>query len=248
MQEMIGIVASVVIGAVILLAVALIQWRGQHTAIDATQFVAAKTGVLDFARVVEEDVSNLGAGMAVPDMLNTTPIPAGYSSWSFVANQGGFTASSAAFDTTSATRTVEFYSWAPSDPTTTDIANPLATSTYTVRYEWAATGNTVLVLNPNTGGYVATPTYLIERYVNGAKTSESVDTVTQLRFDLFNEAGASTGTLASVRQIEVTLMAVSPLGGGEAGMIDGEAGVAPAVSESRWNKMFRPPNLARKSG
>jgi len=245
MQEMIGIVASVVIGAVILLAVALIQWRGQHTSIDATQFVAAKTGVLDFARVVEEDVSNLGAGLTVPDMLNQTN-PTGYTG--STANQGGFTTTSAAFDTSSATRTVEFYSWAPADPITTDIASPLATSTYTIRYQWAATGNTVLVLNPNTGGYVTTPTYLIERYVDGAKTGESVNTITQLRFDLFNATGATTATLADVRQIEVTLMAVSPLGGGQAGMIDTEAGVAPAVSESRWNKMFRPANLARTSG
>lgn len=245
MQEMIGIVASVVIGAVILLAVALIQWRGQHTSIDATQFVAAKTGVLDFARVVEEDVSNLGAGLTVPDMLNQ-PNPPGYTGTT--ANLGGFTTSSAAFDTTSSTRTVEFYSWAPNDPTTTDIPSPLATSTYTVRYEWTATGNTVLVLNPNTGGYDTTPTYLIERYVDNAKTGESVNTVTEFRFDLFDAAGNATNALANVRQIEVTLMAVSPLGGGQAGMIDDEAGVAPAVSESRWNKMFRPSNLARKMG
>lgn len=245
MQEMIALVASVIIGAVILLAVALIQWRGQHTSIDATQFVAAKTGVLDFARVIEEDVSNLGAGLTVPDMHNQAN-PPGYTG--STANQGGFTTSSAAFDTTSATRTVEFYSWAPNDPTTTDIPSPLATTTYTVRYEWTATGNTVLVFNPNTGGYVSTPTYLIERYVDGTKTGESVDTVTQLRFDLFDAAGNPTNVLANVRQLEVTLMAVSPLGGGEAGMIDTEAGVAPAVSESRWNKMFRPPNLARRMG
>ena len=231
---MIALVASVIIAAVIILAVALVQWRGQHTSIDATQFATAKNGVLEFADIVEQDVSNLGAGLSVADMKANA-----------ASNQGGFTASSVAFDTLGSPRTVEFYSWAD---TTADFANPLATGSYTVRYEWAATGNTVLVLHPPTNTYVSVPTYQIDRYVDGTKVSESIDTVTQFRFDLFDASGASTAALSDVRQVEVTLAAVSPTGGGQAGMIDPDASAVPAVSESRWNKVFRPANLGRKTG
>lgn len=244
MQEMIALVASVVIGVVIILILALVQWRGQHTSIDAAQFTTAKTGMLDLVEVMEDDVTNLGSGLAVPDMRNTSPVPAGYDGSSFVSNQGGFTASSAAFDTSSTTRTVEFYALAD----TTTIADPLATATNTIRYSWTATGDVVQVLDPATNTYVPRPTYLLTRTVDGATAGQSMDTLTEVTFDLFDASGASTGTLADVRQVEVTLRAVSPLGGGTLGMVDTEAGVAPAVSETRWHKTFRPPNLGRKTG
>lgn len=241
---MIALVASVVIAAVIVLAVGLIQWRGQHTSIDATQFVTAKSGVLDFAEVIEEDISNLGAGLSAADMHSGA-----------AGNLLGF---GAAFDTSSATRIVEFYTWADttadfSDAPPAPPAYPVNFEPYKVKYEWTTTGETVRAYDPNTNTYATVPTYLVERYVDDGtgyvKDGESVDTITQLRFDLFDIDGDPVipANRADARQIEVTLMAVSPLGGGTAGMIDEEAGAAPAVSESRWNKMFRPPNLARKS-
>ena len=245
MQEMIALVASVIIAGVIVLAVALIQWRGQHTSIDATQFVTAKSGVLDFAEIVEEDMSNLGAGLSAAAMTGGS-----------AGNAGGFVGGAAAFDTSSATRRVEFYTWADttadfSDSPPAPPAYPVNYQPYRVRYQWTATGNTARTLDPTTNTYDTVPTYLVERFVNAGsgyvKAGESVNTVTLLRFDLFDIGGTpvTPANRASARQIEVTLMAVSPLGGGSDGMIDAEAGVAPAVSESRWNKVFRPPNLAR---
>ena len=246
MQEMIALVASVVIGAVIILAVALVQWRGQHTSIDATQFVTAKSGVLDFAEIMEEDISNLGAGLSAAAMTGGS-----------VGNAGGFVGGNAAFDTSSSStiRRVEFYTWADttadfSDTPPAPPAYPVNYQPYRVRYQWTVTG-TARTLDPTTNAYDTVPTYLVERFVNDGsgyvKSGESVNTVTLLRFDLFDIGGTpvTPAKRENTRQIEVTLMAVSPLGGGTDGMIDTEAGVAPAVSESRWNKVFRPPNLAR---
>ena len=239
MQEMIALVASVVIGAVILLILALIQWRGQHASIDAAQFASAKSGMLDLVNVFEDDLTNLGAGLSVADMEDglsgTTP------------NVGGFTGSfgSVAFDTssTSSPRTIQFYAWA--DTSTT--ANALATSTNVITYSWDNTGETVLVLDPASGTYVSRPTLILRRTVDGNPAGESLDTITEITIDLFNAAGMTTGSLADVRTLEVTVKAVSPLGGGESGMIDTEAGLAPTVSETRWHKTIRPPNLGRKS-
>ena len=242
MQEMIGLVASVVIGAILLLLLAVIQWRGQHTSIDAAQFASAKVGMLDLAELLEEDLTNLGAGLAVADMRNTGGAA------DVTPNQGGFTGASYAFDTTGTggVRRIEFYSWAD---TSSSVANPLTTvaSPYVVRYEWRATGETVQVFQASTNTYVSRPTYLVRRFVNGTAAGESMDTMTRLRFDLFDASNTATSTLQNVRTVEVSLRAVSPLGGGDPGMVDTEVGLAPAVSETRWHKTFRPPNLGRKS-
>ena len=237
MQEMIALVASVVIGAVILLILALIQWKGQHSSIDAAQFASAKSGMLDLVNVFEDDLTNLGAGLSVADMENGLT--------GATANVGGFTGpfGSFAFDTSSSTRTVTFYAWA--DTSTT--ANALSTATNVIQYSWKTTGETVLVLDPATNTYSSEPTYRLLRSVDGNPAGESLDTITEITIDLFDASGAATGSLADVRTLEVTVKAVSPLGGGESGMVDTEAGLAPTVSETRWHKTIRPPNLGRKS-
>ena len=64
MQELIGQIAAAVIGGTIILILAVIAWRGQNHAISATQYSAAKEGILDFAEVIEDrfKTAHLGFG------------------------------------------------------------------------------------------------------------------------------------------------------------------------------------------
>lgn len=249
MQELIGQIAATVIGGVIILILAVIAWRGQHHAISTTQYSAAKESVLDFAEVIEEDFSNLGGGLtnnAVSETVQDANCP----------NEGGFSANATAFDTTSATRTVEFYSWVDREATVPDDDPDVCDDGFIVKYEWTATGNTVRVLDGAT--YVTKPTYRIERFVKPAsggayvKNGESVDTVTEFTIDLFDADGNAINLMADltqgyrVRTTLVTLKIVSPLGGGQDVGPD-DPTYRGSIDETRWSRTIRPINLARVS-
>ena len=227
MQEMIALVASVIIAGVLLLALFVSQWRIQHTSIDATQYSAAKQGMLDLADTLEEDLSNLGAGIPQATMTTTSAIQA--------------------FDTTGGTREFRFYSRPRSlvaDTLANFGANPRTANTaHLISYQWAATGETVRVFRPATNTFVSVPTYRITRRVNGSAAGESLDTITRIRFDLFDASGTPTGAGTGVRTLVVSLRAVSPLGGGGADVEFEDA--SPHISETRWHKRFRPANLGR---
>lgn len=233
MQEWIGHIAAAVIGATLLLVLAVLSWRGQHHTITATQYSAAKESALDFAEVIDEDLSNMGAGLRNNTIHSPSPPYAG------AFYTGG---PEAAFDTSSTIRSIHFCSW--TDRTAT--INPLVDTCNRVAYTWQQIG-TVQVQSPTTGTFVTVPTYLIERLVNGNPAGQSTGTVTEVRFDLYNASGASTGTLADVRAIEVTLKAVSPLGGGKGIVSNDDPNLKYQIDETRWSRMIRPLNLARIS-
>lgn len=86
MQFLIDHIASIVIGSILILIVAGLQLRTQNSSIDATQYGAAKTRLLDVAQMIERDFSNIGSG--VPTAVIATAIQE--------------------FDTLSSTRVFEF--------------------------------------------------------------------------------------------------------------------------------------------
>ena len=240
MQEMIGLLASAIIGATIILILAVIAWRGQHHTIAATQYSAAKEGTLDFAEVIEEDISNLGAGLSsntLADPTNTNPNYDG----------GFYIGGGAPFDSTGH---LTFATW--EDRTTETSANfCVDDDVVVVRYEWTQTG-TVQVLDGLTNTFVTKDTYIIRREIDGTPSGESVDTLTDIKFEFFRADGQkinlhdnpTQGNL--VRTVRVRLKAVSPLGGGD--FVDpNDPSYRQQIDETRWSRTIRPINLARVS-
>jgi hypothetical protein len=235
MQELIGHIAAAVLGGLLLLLLATLLWRGEQTRISAAQYTTAKTGVLDFVRVLEEDLSNLGAGLpnaVLHDSSSTDDYRGGF----FVGN-------GAAFDTASTPRVLRFCSWtdraADIDPDST-----YCNTTTAVEYRWQSSG-TAQVKDPGTNTYTTVPTYLVERFVGGTKTGESVDTVTEFRLDLFDAGEAATSVLENVRALRVSVRAVSPLGGGEGYVETDDPDLEYQLDQTRWSRTIRPPNLTR---
>lgn len=237
MQELIGQIAATVIGGTIILILAVIAWRGQNHAISSTQYSAAKEGILDFAEVIEEDLSNMGAGVTNATLRN---------------NQGGF-ADASAFSLSSTTNDFRFYSWAvrgDNDNHTTDA------DAVVVRYEWEPTG-TVQVFNPATQAFEPKTTYMIERAVDSGggfdDAGSSIDTLTEIEFAFLDDAGnpvdveANPAQMRDVRAVDVTLKAVSPLGGGTGYLDPNDPAQRGEIEETRWTRLIRPPNLTRAS-
>ncbi len=235
MQELIGHIAAVVIGATIILILAVIGWRGQHHSVSTVQYSAAKEGILDFAEIMEEDISNMGAGRTNATLKN----PAGY---------GAFTGSTS-YNVTTAPYSIEFYTWTNRTSEISDTTN----YGNRVEYRWDSVG-TAQVFEPITGSYDTVPTYLIERYVNGTADGSSIDTITDFQFVLYTAAGTELTPAAilgnplllnQVYTVEVSVRAVSPLGGGDGYRDTQDSALRYEVDQTRWSRMFRPVNLAR---
>lgn len=243
MQEWIGHIAAALIGGTILLILAVIGWRGQHHSTSATQYTAAKGRMLDIVQVLEEDLSNMGAGLT-----NNTINEEGAAAAADIYAGAFYTDEGNPFDTTSATRTIRFCSWTSRS---TSFADPTLDTCDRVRYEWKEVGTAQV--RTTSGTYASVPTYQIERFVNGTKNGESADVYTQVRFDLFDSSGAvevnpsPSSNLKNVRAVRVSLRAVSPLGGGEGYTSDEDPALRYQVDQTRWSRMIRPLNLARVS-
>lgn len=244
MQELIGQIAATVIGGVIILILAVIAWRGQSHAVGSVQYSSAKESILDFAEVMEEDLSNMGAGL----MNNDLHGPSSY---------GGFYGASS-FNATTPPYSFKFYSWTDrSDP-----IDPTQPHDSWVEYEWEETGN-VQVFDPTTNSYVATPTYQIKRTVKTATGSatpsgESMDSLTEVAFIFWGDDPATNpetwetldvegdnSLMKHVRAVQVTLRAVSPLGGGTGYVDANDPATRGQIDQTRWSRMIRPHNLTR---
>ncbi|MDX1409892.1 MAG: hypothetical protein R3330_17200, partial [Saprospiraceae bacterium] len=226
MQELIGHVGALVVGATILLILAVIGWRGQHHSVSTEQYSAAKEGLLDFAEVMEEDISNMGAGRT----NNTLNDPSGHGA--FVGSGG--------YNMSSWPRSIEFYSW------TNRTANINDTTNYAnrVEYRWDSTGTSAQVFNPTLNDYETVPTYMIERYVNGSAAGSSIDTLTDIDVKLYNRAGTeltpamisgNSLLLNQVYTVSVSLRAVSPLGGGTGYRDNSDSALRYEVDQTRWS-------------
>lgn len=223
------------IGATILLILAVIAWRGQHHSVSTEQFSAAKEGMLDFAEVMEEDLSNMGAGRTNNSLVD----PSGYGA--FVGSGG--------YNMATWPRSIEFYSWTDRSASINETVN----YTNRVEYRWDSTG-TAQVFNPPTGDYETVTTYGIERFVNGTANGSSIETLTSVEFNLYNRAGteltpAMIGSnallLNQVYEVRVSLRAVSPLGGGTGYRDNTDSALRYEIDQTRWSRAFRPVNLAR---
>jgi Tfp pilus assembly protein PilE len=79
MQFMLDHIAGVVIAAIVVMIIAVTQFRGSEVSIEATQYAAAKTRMLDVAQFIEQDFSNIGSGVrpasSAIQVLDTTSTP-----------------------------------------------------------------------------------------------------------------------------------------------------------------------------
>lgn len=136
MQFLIDHVASIFIGSILILIVAGLQLRTRNSSIDATQYGAAKTRLLDIVEMIEQDFSNIGSG--VPTAAIATSIQS--------------------FDTLSSTRVFEFlgrtgvadpsphvirYEWAPTGTATLNDGTSIPTYQITRRLDGAFSGESM---------------------------------------------------------------------------------------------------------
>ncbi|MEM1115572.1 MAG: hypothetical protein AAF845_05215 [Bacteroidota bacterium] len=222
MQEMIAQVAATVIASLLLLSVGAIAWRVQHHSVDAVQYSAAKSeGLGALGRTLEEDLANLGAGLRT-DRLNTA----------------------GAFVTYDSTRgDYDFTTWVERDARGDDVTtNDGALVRYDVRELDDAD---VRVRHEATRQFTSAPTFQVTRTSGGV--SAVYDGILEAKIRLFDVDGQPTTVTTQACEVEVEVRQVSPLGGGAAGMVDGDAGVAPTVDQTRWTRRLRPANLARAS-
>jgi hypothetical protein len=229
MQVFFDHIAAVLLGGTVLLIIAVTQFQGQEAAVDGVQYYAAKSQMVDLVRQLQVDLQNVGAG------VDNAQIPLG----------DAFVAYATSGDTTDvlAVRTY---------PDTTTFAPK--TGVTVVCYQRVPTGETAYVRDPATAAYVPKPTFRVVRRINptapaactgGIVSAQSMSSLTEFHVELRREDGSVVGALPAgdVRQLAVRVRAVSPLGGGTTAHL---GGMKQHVEETRWERVVRPRNLARR--
>ena len=195
-------VAAVVLASFVALTLFAVQLRTQETSVDSTQYRAAKKSAVDVVRMIEHDFKNLGSQHPGSGVpLHTLPGGAAFGIASIP-------------DTTGSPRTFQFYS-----------IPQRGQPPRVIRYEWETDG-TVTLRDGTTRD-----TYRFTRTVDGTVDGRSAGTLTQLSFNLLEDAGNAITNVSNTRQIFVELRAISPLGKGT------------TIEETRWTGTFRPPAL-----
>lgn len=228
MHALLDNLVAVLIGGIVLLIIAFIQFRGQEAAVGSVQYYAAKSQMVDFVRQLQVDVNSIGAG--VPN----AQIELGQA-------LVGHTVSG---DTTDV---FAFRTYA-------DSSNfPTKGATDVVCYHREPTGEIVHVWDPGTATYVPKPTFRIVRRLNpsspgtcagGTVIGSSLSTLTEFSLELRREDGTATNTFSEARQVYAHVRGVTPLGGGKTAH---QGGMRQHIDETRWNGLFRPPNMTRYS-
>lgn len=199
-------VAAVVIASFVALTLFAVQLRTQETSIDSTQYRAAKKSAVDVVRMIEHDFKNLGAQHPGSGApLHTLPGGASFGIASVP-------------DTTGSPHTFQFYA-----------IPQRGQPPRVIRYEWEADGTVTL------SDGTTRDTYRFTRTVDGTVDGQSTGTLTQLSFNLLEDAGNAITNVGNTRQIFVELRAVSPLGKGA------------TIEETRWTGTFRPLALTIES-
>lgn len=181
-------ISAAVIASFIALLLFAVQLRSQEATIDSSHYRAAKTSAIEFVRMIERDMKNLGAQH--PSTAGTTspyPLP-GAAPFAIPAPP----------DSLSSPRTFEFY------------AQPnRGVAPSTIRYEWEQAG-TVTLADGSTK-----PTYHLERYVDGNLEGRSLETITEFSIWLLEHDGNAITNVDETRQVFVEIRSVSPFGKGE---------------------------------
>lgn len=246
MHVLLDHLAATVIGGTVILLLAVLAFRGQETAIDSTQYATAKTRVIDWARMVEQDLNNVGSGLTGPE------ITAGQAFESIDFDDTGvfsFRLSPAALassDDPSVTGVPQHTNYAAIGP---------AGGTRLVCYEREMTGTTVQVLDeddPAPGDQYETVELfrIVRKEAPGTATTctghtavaQSSPTLTQFQILLRAAPGVPAASNADVREVEVRMRMVSPLGGGRTEAL---GGMKQHIDQTRWGRVFRPANLGR---
>jgi hypothetical protein len=250
MHVLLDHLAATVIGGTVILLLAVLAFRGQETAIDSTQYATAKTRVIDWARMVEQDLNNVGSGLKGADITNGEAFEftdfEGTGVFSFRIAAAAFASSSDA-SVTGVGRDGHYAAIGP------------AGGTRLVCYEREMTGTTVQVLDeddPAPGDqYETVELFRIVRKeapesVPGSASNcegrpvlaQSSPTLTQFQILLRAAPGVPAAADADVREVEVRMRMVSPLGGGRTEAV---GGMKQHIDQTRWGRVFRPANLGR---
>lgn len=238
--------AATVIGGTILLILAVISFRGQEAAVDSTQYATAKSRTVDWARMVEQDLNNLGSGLRGTEItggraFQTTDF-AGTGVFSFRLSPAAMASSD--------------------DPSVAGVAREAHYATIgpdagtrLVCYEREMTGTLVQVLDPDDPApgdqYETVELFRVVRKEapetatncsGSAVRAQSSPTLTQFQVLLRAAPGVPAATPADVREVEVRMRMVSPLGGGRTEAL---GGMRQHIDQTRWGRIFRPVNLQR---
>ena len=205
MQHFIGYTISVVIAGLILLMVLALQFRQREVAVDTVQYEAAKSDILSFVAVVEQDFRNMGSqqralaktasDVEVKDVVNSIyPDPDAFKDYTVSGS-----------DTT---WIVEFWgSTLPEQPA------------QLIRYEYTKRdGETVRLMRNGTEQDVHV--YDVVRLVDEVVTMRSSGEITDFRVAprRKEECGSLDPTPSKpwfTRKIDVEIKAISPLGQGD---------------------------------
>lgn len=191
-------VVSLVVGVVLFLMFS-VQQRGQEASMDATQYRAAKQGMLNLVEMVEQDFKNVGSYMywdenasrfvaETSEPPNETAIRSDGVEREEVENGYHYT--------------FEFHAQV-------DSTRPPAV----VRYEWMPMDRVVTLENGT-----ERELYRVERYVDGDLSGTSENMVTSMDVELRPDTTGAANTIFNpedTRQIDVSITAVSPLGRGK---------------------------------
>ncbi len=246
MHVLLDHLVATIIGGTVILLLAVLAFRGQETAIDSTQYATAKTRVIDWARMVEQDLNNVGSGLTgaeitAGDAFQSTDFEA-TDVFSFRIAPAAFASSSDA-SVIGVARDAHYAAIGPTG------------GTRLVCYEREMMGTTVQVLDEDdlTPGdqYETVELFRIVRKEAPSSATncegrpvlaQSSPTLTQFQILLRAAPGVPAASTADVREVEVRMRMVSPLGGGRTEAV---GGMRQHIDQTRWGRVFRPANLGR---
>ncbi len=162
----------------ILLMVLILQFRGQATTFEATQYSMTKTDLFTAVQVLELEFRNAGAVIRNPETTFT----------------GGAIDTTSCFASSYATCSFTF--WSRIDSTVVDSV--------LIRYDWKQVGTEALKNHDPGAVAVPTPVYEVERFINGTSYGPLLNRVTDFRILLFDADGDPiTGNPKKTRRIDI---------------------------------------------
>ena len=189
MHVMIDHVAAVIVGAVVLIAVIAMMATSNEGAVGAVQVDMGKTELRALVDALEQDLNNMGSGMASPNANAANAVVASY-----VQSAAGRT-------------TLRF--WSLQD----DAASNAAPDTVT--YHWLQSGTVTFTDGTSTPGYVVTRSQGGAHSRLGTTTAFSVKLLKDSPVLGITEVplGSIPDSLALVRYVDVAVGLASPAGG-----------------------------------
>ena len=188
MHVMIDHIAAIIVGAVVLIAVFAMAATSNDGAIEAVQVDMGKTELRALVDALEQDLTNMGSGMANP-------------------NAGGSNAVVASYTQTAGKTTLRF--WSLDDDEASQVAPD------TVTYNWVQSGTVTFPDGTSTPAYEVTRSRDGARTQFGTATAFSVKLLkdSQVLGIVEVPVGSIPDSLALVRYVDVAVGLAAPAGG-----------------------------------